>query len=207
MTLWAIVPVKPLRRGKSRLAGVLSESERTQLNRNLLANTLENLTGVEEIEQVLVISRDQAALSLARENGARTILEVGAPHLNVALTRATAMARSASVHRILILPADLPQITQDDIQSILKAGEEPPVVVIAPDHNREGTNALLINPPGLISYDFGEGSFERHSDLTRQAGAELKICELASFANDVDLPEDLEFLDTKFIDMQPNANN
>jgi 2-phospho-L-lactate guanylyltransferase (CobY/MobA/RfbA family) len=39
MTLWAIVPVKPLRRGKSRLADVLSQDERTNLNRHLLENT------------------------------------------------------------------------------------------------------------------------------------------------------------------------
>ncbi len=29
MALWAIVPVKPLRRGKSRLAKVLTQDERT----------------------------------------------------------------------------------------------------------------------------------------------------------------------------------
>jgi len=36
MTLWAIVPVKPLRRGKSRLSGMLSEDERAHLNEVLL---------------------------------------------------------------------------------------------------------------------------------------------------------------------------
>ena len=36
MTIWAIVPVKPLRYGKSRLSGILSEDQRTQLNRRLL---------------------------------------------------------------------------------------------------------------------------------------------------------------------------
>ena len=39
MTIWAIVPVKPLRRGKSRLAGALSEDERTHLNQLLLEHT------------------------------------------------------------------------------------------------------------------------------------------------------------------------
>ena len=66
MTLWAIVPVKPLRRGKSRLAGALSEDERTELNRTLLQHTLKTLTDIKELEEVLVISRDPQALTIAR---------------------------------------------------------------------------------------------------------------------------------------------
>jgi 2-phospho-L-lactate guanylyltransferase (CobY/MobA/RfbA family) len=46
MTLWAIVPVKPLRRGKSRLAGTLSETERAELNQKLLEQTLTTLSSL-----------------------------------------------------------------------------------------------------------------------------------------------------------------
>ena len=87
MTLWAIVPVKPLRRGKSRLAGALSEDERTELNRNLLQNTLKTLTDLRELEEVLVVSRDPAALTIARNYGARTVREDGQAELNTALDR------------------------------------------------------------------------------------------------------------------------
>jgi 2-phospho-L-lactate guanylyltransferase len=59
MTLWAIVPVKPLRRGKSRLADVLTQDERTDLNRRLLVHTIDTLTAMPELEHVLVVSRDQ----------------------------------------------------------------------------------------------------------------------------------------------------
>ena len=195
MSLWAIVPVKPLRRGKSRLANVLSEEERTNLNTKLLTNTIDTLHQLPDIENILVISRDPAALSLAREHGARTIREEGAPQLNAALSRATIMARSYSADGILVLPADLPQITSEDIYALLAAAEDPPVVVIAPDHRHEGTNALLINPAGLIEYDFGLESFERHCELAREAGATLKICELPSIAHDIDTPEDLVYLE------------
>ena len=88
MTLWAIVPVKPLRRGKSRLAGTLSEDERTELNRSLLQNTLKTFADLREVEEVLVISRDPQALAIARQHGARTVREDGQPELNTALRRA-----------------------------------------------------------------------------------------------------------------------
>src|SRR3989304_4368488 len=93
MTLWAIIPVKPLRRGKSRLAGTLSEDERTELNRILLERTLTTLADMKDVDQVLVVSRDPHALTIARNHGARTVREDGQPHLNTALARATVVAQ------------------------------------------------------------------------------------------------------------------
>jgi len=192
MTLWAIVPVKPLRR-KSRLAGTLSEDERTQLNQLLLEHTLKTLTDLKEIEQILVVSRDPAALSLARDHGARTVREAaGSPHLNTALTRATVVAQVYATRGVLVLPADLPLMTREDILALVERATEPPVVVIAPDRREEGTNALLICPAGLIEYDFGIGSFQRHCERARQANARLEVVTLPSLGLDLDLPEDLD---------------
>lgn len=194
MTLWAIVPVKPLGRGKSRLSSVLSQQERADLNRRLLAHTVDTLRELPEIEQVLVVSRDPAALALARDHGARTVQENGAPHLNVALARATVLAKNYITRGILIVPADLPLITPEDVRAMLDKAKYPPVVVVAPDRHQQGTNALLVCPAGLIEYEFGPGSFQRHCALAHQAGARLEICELPSLALDVDFPEDLDII-------------
>ena len=194
MTLWAIVPVKPLRRGKSRLSEVLSEEERLGLNSQLLIHTIDTLREIPEIEQVLVVSRDQAALSLARAHGARTVQENGAPELNVALTRATIVAKQYATRGVLIIPSDLPMISREDISTMLDMVKDPPVVVVAPDRKMEGTNALLVCPVGLIEYDYGPNSFERHCLSAKKAGARLEICELPSLALDMDVPEDLELV-------------
>jgi 2-phospho-L-lactate guanylyltransferase len=194
MALWAIVPVKPLRRGKSRLAPVLSEDDRAELNQRLLLRTVDLLKKLPEIVDVLVVSRDPEALAMARDHGARTLQEDGKPHLNEALERATVVARSYNADSVLVLPADLPQLSAEDVAAMLEAGREAPVVVIAPDHHHEGTNALFMNPAGIIDYDFGPGSFERHCDRAHKAGVVLKILELHTLARDVDVPEDLGFL-------------
>jgi 2-phospho-L-lactate guanylyltransferase len=194
MTLWAIVPVKPLRRGKSRLAGTLTEDERTELNKALLHHTLETLTGLKEVDKVLVVSRDPNALTIAREHGARTVQEDGQPHLNTALQRATVVAQVYATRGVLILPADLPLVTPEDIQVLLDRAVKPPVVVIAPDRHGRGTNALLISPAGLIEYDFGENSFQRHCERARHAGARLEVVELPALGLDLDLPEDFEIV-------------
>jgi 2-phospho-L-lactate guanylyltransferase len=194
MTLWAIVPVKPLRRGKSRLAGALSEDERTDLNRSLLQNTLKTLCELKEVEEILVISRDPHALTIARNYGARTVREDGQPELNTALKRATVVAQVYATGAVLILPADLPLVTSEDILALIERAGEPPAVVIAPDRHGTGTNALLISPSGLIEYDFGENSFQRHCQRAREAGARLEIVNLPSLGLDLDLPEDLELI-------------
>lgn len=201
MALWAIVPVKPLRRGKSRLSSILSEDERAALNYYLLAHTLDTLRDTPEIEQVLVVSRDPSALALAREHGARTVQENGAPELNIALARATIVAKNYATRGILIVPADLPLITPQDIRHMLNYVKDPPVVVIAPDRHHLGTNALLVCPVGIIQYDFGPDSFQRHCERARQAGVRLEICELPSLALDVDLPEDLDLVSEELEDL------
>ena len=194
MTLWAIVPVKPLRRGKSRLAGALSDEERVELNQSLLQHTLKTLKGLKEIEQVLVVSRDPEALTIARQEGARTVRENGQPLLNTALTRATVVAQVYATRGVLILPADLPLISEEDVLTLIERAVNPPVIVIAPDRHRKGTNALLISPAGLIDYDFGENSFEKHCELAKKAEARLEIVDLPTLGLDLDLPEDLELI-------------
>src|SRR5258705_4884781 len=194
MTLWAIVPVKPLRRGKSRLAGTLNEDERTDLNRALLKHTLETLSDLKEVDGVLVVSRDPNALTIARNHGARTVQEDGQPELNTALKRATVVAQVYATRGVLVLPADLPLVSRDDILTLIRRAGEPPVVVIAPDRHGSGTNALLISPAGMIEYDFGVNSFQRHCQRAKDAGARLEVVNLPALGLDLDLPEDLELI-------------
>lgn len=194
MTLWAIVPVKPLRRGKSRLAGSMTDDERAELNRMLLERTLRTLIDLREVEEVLVVSRDSSALAIARELGARTVQEDGAPTLNTALKRATVVAQVYASRGVLVIPADLPLLSRDDILTLLQHAQNPPVVVIAPDRRENGTNALLLSPANLIEYDFGGDSFRRHCERARKAGARLEIVKLPSLGLDLDLPEDLELV-------------
>jgi 2-phospho-L-lactate guanylyltransferase len=83
-------------------------------------------------------------------------------------------------------------ITPEDVRSMLERAKDPPVVVVAPDRHRQGTNALLVCPVGFIEYDFGPDSFRSHCEMAERAGARLEIVDLPSIALDVDLPEDLD---------------
>jgi 2-phospho-L-lactate guanylyltransferase len=194
MSIWAIVPVKPLRLGKSRLSSVLSDNERAALNRRFLEQTLDTLRNTPEITQILVVSRDPAVLAVARQYGARTVHEDGTPNLNSALARATFLARQYASQGVLVLPADLPLLTKEDLSYFLEFVGKPPCVVISPDRHDNGTNALLVSPGGMIASDFGSGSFLRHCEAARQAGANLQVVRNERIMLDLDTPDDLEAL-------------
>lgn len=200
MSLWAIVPVKPLRRGKSRLSAILSEKERNQLNHHLFTHTIEVLKEVDAISDILVVSRDSQVLTYSREKGVRTVTENGTPELNNALLRASLFSMAFSTEGVLIVPADLPLLTPQDVVHFLDERSQPPMIVITPDRRRQGTNMLLIDPPDLLNYSFGENSFKQHCSLAESRGAKVIVHESKNIALDLDVPEDYELLSSLISD-------
>jgi 2-phospho-L-lactate guanylyltransferase len=139
-----------------------------------------------------VISRDTHALAIARDMGAHTVQESGAPELNNALMRATQVVGGWRGGAVLIIPADLPLVTSEDVSGMIELGQEAHTVVIATDNHEDGTNALMIRPPGIIPYAYGPGSYQRHVALAREAGATVKEYHSERLALDIDVPADLE---------------
>jgi 2-phospho-L-lactate guanylyltransferase len=195
MSVWAIIPVKPLARAKSRLAPAYSPAQRRAIAETLMRHVIGVARRAPQVKGVLVISRDSSALAIARLLGAQTVTEGEQSELNSALLRATRILTERGAASVLVLPADLPLITTDDIAAIVRLGDdltEPRSVVIAPDAHEEGTNALFIRPPGLIAYGYGIDSFARHSAAARAAGAAVQVYRSGWVALDIDTPHDLE---------------
>lgn len=196
MSVWVLVPVKPLSRAKSRLAEALTPAERANLAEIMLRRTLSVVKSVPQIAGVLVISRDSYVLALARDMGAHTVQESGAPELNNALMRATRVLSGWRAGAVLILPADIPLVNAEDIRNIIQLGNRNNSVVIVTDYNQDGTNVLMVRPPGMFSYVYGENSFERHKQLAELAGATVHVYESERLKLDIDTPSDLEIYES-----------
>lgn len=190
--VWAVIPVKPLNRAKSRLAQVLSPEQRFKLARMMLLQVLSVTLQSPRIAGVIVISRDTRAIGIAREMGAKTIQESSYSDLNPALERATSVLRAWRAGAILIIPADLPFINGDDIDAIIDSCDEGPCVVLATDREADGTNVMLVRPPGLIEYAYGVGSFRSHSEAAHDLGITIVTYESDRVMLDIDEPDDLE---------------
>jgi 2-phospho-L-lactate guanylyltransferase len=185
-----MVPVKPLDRAKSRLAGALAADERRALSRALLEHVLEVLAASHGLTGVAVVSRDPQVLALAAGRGARAIRETGRG-LNRALEQGIAWVRDRDAQAALIVPADLPRLTPHDIAAVLALADVGPVVVIAPCRRSTGTNLLLLRPPDVIPPSFGANSFQRHLQVAEAAGAHVQVYRSPTCGLDIDLVTDL----------------
>lgn len=191
MNMWAIIPVKPFAQGKSRLADVLDAGGRTALNRRMFRHVFEVALSVLGPKRTVVITTDPALRVLIKAQGARAI-EERANGLNGALAQATHHAVTNGVDAVLILPADLPLLTADDVRAMMFVQGRG--CAIAPDMEEEGTNALLIAPPAPDFFRFGPHSFPAHLEAAQSRGLATQILRRPGLACDLDTPEDYRLL-------------
>jgi 2-phospho-L-lactate guanylyltransferase len=198
--LHAVVPLRSLATGKTRLGGAIDAEERENLLLGMLRRTVTLLGDWPACAAVHVVSADRRALAVAVECGARALLETG-EGLNEAIEAAAEAARAEGAAAVLILPADLPLMDDQSLDRMLEAadaafaaGAGRPLVVIAPSDARNGTNALLLSPADVIAPHFGAQSFEAHVRAAKAADATLQVVTDAGLGFDLDTPEDLERL-------------
>jgi 2-phospho-L-lactate guanylyltransferase len=197
----AVLPVKSFSRAKQRLGEAIGVREREELAAAMVADVLDALAAVHEIDDVVVVTAEPLAARAAEDAGAIVVDDPEEAGQSAAAARGvdTALVRGAG--RVLLVPGDCPAIDPREVSALLgrRGG-----VVIVPDRHGSGTNALLLEPPQVMPPSFGAGSFARHAALARAAGAEVKVAELPSLSLDVDTPADLAALRTA-LDARPDT--
>ena len=183
----AVLPVKSFGRAKQRLrpAGM----DRAELAAAMVGDVLEALGAVRGLDGVVVVSAEDPAGRTAGIEWVHDPDEVGQSAAALRGVR-TAVARGAE--RILLVPGDCPALDPVEVDDLLVSAA--PGVVIVPDRHGSGTNALLLDPPTVLTPAFGPGSFARHAALAHAAGATVRVGRLPSLELDVDTPGDLAAL-------------
>ena len=184
MTVCAIVPVRSLADGKRRLAGVLDDAQRAALNERFLVHALDlaaTLSG-----PTFLVSLDPA---VASHPAAADAIHVVDPDggLNAAIGAGRERARLEGAERIVVLPVDLPTARPEDVRAL--AGTDS-AVAIAPDRERQGTNALCLAAGLDFAFRFGTGSFPAHVAEAERLGVAAAVIENPRLALDIDTPED-----------------
>lgn len=192
MTTWAIIPVKPLHDSKRRLAHLLSAEARAELIHHFLDDLLSVLNETPGIDHVLVVSGDQMVIALGQKFGAEILIEATPAGLNEAVTRGVAHAARRDTTAVLILPADLPFAHVEDIERVLRPLEEAygPLLAICGDEAENGTNALLLAPPGDFIFHYGPGSYHAHLNEAAARGRTTCIINAPGLRFDLDTEGD-----------------
>lgn len=192
MTVFAAVPVKHLLGTKSRLKPILDPAGRAGLTIYMMQRVLTVLreAGLAP-ENVCVVSPDRLVLETVREMGF-VPLRQESRGLNPALDEAREWALARGAASLLVLPADLPLLEAADVRAVLGSEGE---VVISPNGDRSGTNAILLRPPDAVPFLFGPGSYESHLRAARGRGLTAETREVPNLAFDLDTAEDVSRLD------------
>lgn len=191
--IWAIVPMRGIQSGKSRLAAVTDAAGRARLNRWLLARTLKVIERWHgDLRHCVVVSPCNQALELARRAGAATVREMkNANDLNRALALGRSYAAQNGAGKILVVPCDLPGLMAESLRALTTAAEHPEHMVFAPDKVGTGTNALLVDARGDVEFCFGECSRARHQEWAAARGWPVSVVARPELGFDLDTPDDL----------------
>jgi 2-phospho-L-lactate guanylyltransferase len=182
----ALIAIKARNRCKTRLAGVLAPSDRIELVRAMLRSVLHAARNAPTVQSVLVISPERDILPADIP-----VLADTGESLNSALMQAHRMVHELGCHEVVVLPADLPEITSADIDELVRAGRAGGCA-IAPDAAGVGTNALYLTTPAPFQFQFGPDSRSLHLREARRLGLSPREIRLPGLEFDIDSPADLE---------------
>lgn len=186
MTSWIIIPVKGPDEGKMRLASVLDAPARTALVKAMLERVVGAARDARMADTVCLVGSSRHGLPESL-----MLLPDPGQGLNPALASAFATAHDAGASQVLVLFADLPQVTALDIELMLAvpAGQ----IAIAPDRHGTGTNALCLPLPAArdFAFAFGPDSFAAHNREAARLGLGIEEVHSRGLAHDIDEPDDL----------------
>lgn len=183
----ALIPLKRLDLAKSRLRHALAPADRIRLMRLLLEHTVTRVLHAPQIDRVVLVSSEPESAALAADWGIGHYDDRGLPW-NEAL--AAAMRERVESSTVLILSADLPLVTTEDVQAFVELSPRPGLGIGRA--NDAGTNGLVMSPPAAAETCFGlPGSAARHAALATAAGLESVMADIPGIALDLDSEDDV----------------
>lgn len=188
-----LIPVKSLENAKQRLAPLLDAAQRRAFAAAMLEDVLSAVASWRERPPVAVITADPHARALAQQHGFDVIEDPAEPGESGAVEIATRVCEQRGCDASLVIPADIPLLTADELAILLSAAPHAGVV-LAPSADMRGSNAVLRRPAGLIPLRFGDDSCMPHLRAARATGKPFCVVSLPGIALDVDRPADLAAL-------------
>lgn len=213
----AVVPLKSLVWAKGRLASVLDPGRRAALVLWMLERVLRAARACPAVSQVVVLSSDAVLARFAQAHAAQWEPDqVGELNASLEAFRAAVPSQAARSDRradpwpgvrstahgrnleplsplLLVLAGDLPMLTAADVAGLVQAAHGGRLVLGAAQ--RGGTNALVLPAGSDFAFQFGPNSFARHARQASERGMTWTVFERPGVASDVDLPEDLAWLE------------
>tara|TARA_B100001559_G_C16499932_1_gene622766 strand:+ start:3148 stop:3789 length:642 start_codon:yes stop_codon:yes gene_type:complete len=186
--LTAVIPMKPLIDGKSRLAGVFTDEQRGDLVIGMLTTVIDAVKGA-GVDSFIIVGGDERVAKVGEQTGGKWIQDPGTD-LNDTLKTVFAQILNSG-QSALFLAGDLPFLKSADVYSLIRTSGNQKNIALAPAKKDGGTNGILV-PPGIeFEPQMGQRSFAKH--LAQAAAAEKSVAIETSdgLGCDLDTTDDL----------------
>ncbi len=191
MKTFAIVPIKRFENAKTRLSSILDTDDRIRLSLLMLKDTLQILSAVHSLSQVITVSADKRVGEIAVKYGANFLLEEKERGVNSAVALADSYCMKKAADATMVIPHDLPLLDSTDISKACELAEnESSCIVICPSFRYDGTNMLLRKPPSIIATFYDADSYNMHVKAAIRLGIPVKRLLSKGLMHDIDTPED-----------------
>lgn len=188
---WAVVPVKPFRLAKQRMAGAASARVRSRLARAMLADVLDELRRSQRLAGVIVVTRDPAAACIARRHGAEVRLDPDDRALTPAVAHTARWLAGSGRGGMFVVHGDVPGISAREVDAVLAAHGDGAGLTIVPSLDGRGSNGVLLTPPDRVALFFGQDSCARNLLAACITGLVPRVRPLPGIGLDLDTPDDL----------------
>lgn len=188
---YVVIPAKDFHNAKKRLAGLLQPRERSALARATLTDTLTACAHATGLSGIGVVTCDHEVAGLAESLRAEVLWEADARGQSEAVARGGRECLKRGIPVMLTMPGDIPLLTTADVEELASTAQLPQSVVLVPNRDDSGTNAVLLKPPDCLPVAFGADSFQRHLRLCREHALTVDVRRMPRVALDIDTPDDL----------------
>ena len=197
MRLALVVPIKGGVSPKQRLEAAFDADERRRLALAMADDVLRAVGELKEYARFVVTSDDDVA-AIADRFDLTVIADREQQGQSTAVRQGFVEAWALGYSAALTVPGDVPAVTAADLRGLATFRPEVEVLLV-PDREGTGTNALRVIPPHAISLRFGEDSLSLHRAEAERAGRSLEELRNERVACDLDRPADV----AAFLELAP----
>ncbi len=159
----------------------------------MLEEVLQTLSKCKSIDNIVIVSKDDAAIKLSESFGATQIFDDDLG-VNQAVDLADQHLVDLEYNCSVIFPQDIPMMESSDIDSLLGFLKSRNSVMLVPSRQFNGTNALVRYYANSMKTQYDKGSYSYQLDAAKSVTQNVSIALIRRMMLDIDDEFDLAFM-------------
>jgi len=159
----------------------------------MLEEVLKTLSKCKSIDNIVIVSKDDAAIKLGKSFGAIQIFddELG---VNQAVHLADQHLSGLECNCSVIFPQDIPMMESSDVDSLLGFLKSKNSVILVPSRQFNGTNALVRYYASSMKTQYDKGSYSHQINAAKSVTQKISLALIRRVMLDIDDELDLAFM-------------